>query len=451
MTSSFADNWLIYPKLAYLTMSMALYSTYVYTPAYFEAAWGVPTHGYGYISAISVLSLSGSLIWCRLGERLGCASGMMYVCALLYAGLFGLLWAEMGARGTSYLTRMALVTACYGGSSAFGGALSPLLDHLVLEYLERHARYTKDIYGRQRLWSSIGHALIVALNGWGIQTYGYKSMFICLFASTGVFIVSLLWLHANVGCVARSTRQPVQQDGGDTDKAEAERGQASLTPQATAITTTSSTTLAPQPSADKHSLLRLLSHPIFVLFITSILIAGFVRCVVGSFGPIYFKKVLRLRESVYGVAMQTRLLPEMLCFFYGNVISGRYGSDSLMLVGQLAGIMRSFAYAVTPAGPSHSWVIYPAEMLKGINNAAIMMAGPRLAHDVAPPGEGATALAIFHGVYGSLAMILAGLIGGQVLQVFGDTAVGFRNLFLITTFSGLIPIVAMTLLRLRRR
>lgn len=450
---SFTEHWLIYPKLAYLTMSMTLYSTYVYTPAYFEAAWGVPTHGYGYLSAISVLSLVGSLLWSRLGERMRCASEMMYICSILYAVLFGVLGLEIGARGTDRLIRMALVTICYGGSSAFGGALSPLLDHLVLEYLEGHMQYTKELYGRQRLWSSIGHALIVIVNGWGIQTYGYRSMFVCLFASTAAFLLTLVPLHASI---ARGVKRPIERTGngirsgeGGARKEESGEVQTSF-PSQVALTPSSPAVLVSQPPNERSSLLRLRGHPVFALFITGILIAGFVRCVVGSFGPVYFKKVLQMRESVYGIAMQTRLLPEMLCFFYGSELSSRYGNNLLMLIGQLAGIMRAGVYAVTPAGPRHSWVTYPAEMLKGLNNAAIMMAGPRIAHDIAPPGEGATALAIFHGTYGSLAMILAGVIGGQVLRVFGDTATGFRNLFMVTALSGLLPIVAMAILRLRR-
>lgn len=454
--TSFTEHWLIYPKLAYMTMSMALYSTYVYTPAYFEAAWGVPTHGYGYISAISVLSLAGSLLWSRLGERMRCANGMMYICSALYAALFGVLGLEIGARGTDDLVRMALVTICYGGSSAFGGALSPLLDHLVLEYLEGHVQYTKELYGRQRLWSSIGHALIVVINGWGIQTYGYKSMFICLFASTAAFLLTLILLHTSVARTTRPTERAGIQQGGESNaskEGEHERTgsvPASSPSQVTLITSGGPTALVPQPANGRPSLLRLLGHPVFALFTTSILIAGFVRCVVGSFGPVYFKKILMMREGVYGMAMQTRLLPEMLCFFYGGELSKRYGSDLLMLIGQLAGIMRAAVYAMTPAGPGYSWVTYPAEMLKGLNNAAIMMAGPRMAHDIAPPGEGATALAIFHGTYSSLAMIVAGVAGGQVLRVFGDTAIGFRNLFMVTALSGLIPIIVMIILKMRR-
>lgn len=388
---------------------MALYSTYVYTPIYLEQAWSVSTHSYGYISSICVLSLSGSVVFSRLSERYSCPKFVLFLCTSMYSVLFGLLWTESGAK-LPPLLRMGIVTLLYGGSSAFAAAIPPILDDIVLKVLSGRVGFSKELFGRQRLWSSIGHAIIVAVNGWGIQSFGFTSMFLCMCVSSILFLLSLCLLHM-------PTYSPSQDDF-------------SFNP-------------SPVQESSAPSVWSLLMHSSFAFFSLGILIAGFVRCVVGTFGPIYFKKVLLMKEAYYGLAMQTRLVPEILLYFYGKEVSESYGNNMLMLIGQLSGIMRAAIYGAAPGGSHYSWIIYPAEMLKGINNASIMMAGPHMVYQYAPLGGAATALGIFHGVYSSVAMILAGLVGGQILQYMDDTAKGFRVLFLTTSLCGTLSVLAM--------
>jgi MFS family permease len=398
------DHLLLYPKLAYLSLSMSFYATYVYTPNYLEEHWGIPTHSYGYISAICVLSLFGSLLWGRMAERFNAHRAILVGCTAAYAVLFGTLWFGVGAK-ESLMWRIIIVCTLYGVSGAFGSAMTPLLDRIVLVSLP-----DPDAFGRQRLWGSLGHALVVTMNGWGIEKFGYGFMFSALAVSTVSFIAIMLCYPE------KAMEQP-------------------------------KTPVAVEQQSMWRPVSRLLTSWPFVMFIIGTLIAGNVRCVVGVFVPVYFKKVRMMKDLHYGLAMQARLIPEILFFFYGKAVAAHTSTETVMLIGHLTGVLRSAIYGLAPTTSSYSWITVPGEILKGINHASITMAGTKIANTLAIPGCETTALAAFHGIYGSLAMIVAGIAGGVVLDYFGDNSRAFQVLFQWTAIIGLLPVILFVIRR----
>ncbi|PJF19074.1 Major facilitator superfamily domain-containing protein [Paramicrosporidium saccamoebae] len=402
------DDLLLYPKLAYLSLSLSFYATYVYTPNYLEEHWGIPTHSYGYITAICVLSLFGSLLWGRMAERFDAHRAILVGCTTAYAVLFGALWFGIGAK-ESLIWRVIIVCVLYGGAGVFGSAMTPLLDRVVLLSLP-----DPDTFGRQRLWGSLGHALVVTLNGWGIERFGYGFMFIALAASTASFIAIMLCYPVKSAEQPRPSVESIQ-----LEKSVAVGGNSSMWGPVS----------------------RLLTSSPFVMFIIGTLMAGYVRCVVGTFVPVYFKKVRMMKDLHYGLAMQARLIPEILFFFYGKTVVAHTSNETVMLIGHLTGVLRSAIYGLAPTTSSYSWITVPGEVLKGINHASITMAGTKIANTLATPGCETTALAAFHGIYGSLAMIVAGIAGGVVLDYFGDNSRAFQVLFQWTAIAGLLPVL----------
>ncbi|PJF19934.1 hypothetical protein PSACC_00238 [Paramicrosporidium saccamoebae] len=291
-------------------------------------------------------------------------------------------------------SRIFFVASCYLLSNFFTSAFFPLLDNRVFVILSKDPRFSKELFGRQRLFGTLGQSLIQLATGKAFRSIGFDAMFLYLIASAVVFILLIQF-----GIPNEASPSPLKDD---------KKG--SLL-------------------AGSRKLLWTFDFPFFLLIL---LIASTTRGVAGNFLPQYYSTVMKLSPWELSLMMQTRLFTELATFFFSKQIIQCIGVGWMLFIAQFSGFLRVFAYSVIP--PTYPWTRAPLliELLKGVNNACLTSAGIQYIHDSAPVGTEATAQGFYSGVHSYLANATAGLFSGWVLFAHKEDPNAYYALFSYT-------------------
>lgn len=176
-------------------------------------------------------------------------------------------------------------------------------------------------------------------------------------------------------------------------------------------------------------------------FLLVILVASYARAIVGNYLVRYLRICLKINKDTSGFLILTRTLPEIICLFFSKNVLNSFGVNNMLLIAQLAGLIRVATYAWLPE--EAKWVPFAVESLRGVNNAFLMASGVRLAHELAPIGAQTVSQGFFHGIYGNLttgtAGILASLISLNVKKNHPDCTDAdiIRIVFKVSTYASL--------------
>lgn len=433
----YADDWLIWPKLLYFCLNMSVYSTYYFTSNYFESVWNIPIHSYGFISGLTTIGFLGSIFWTMLADRTGRHKLILLLSAVGFASSFCLLRLEVFKQVE--WQKLLYVSFVYGLSNFFSSALYPLLDNRIFSLLMHNPSFNTKLYGKQRLWGSIGQAVISMINAHGITTFlAYDTMFINVTWTTSLFVI-FVWFGIPSSMSSPDGRE-VKPLVARTIDEETEKKE-DIVPMDSTIASPAS--IKSEKSATIVRPVRvLLSNAQFWFFIALVLAAGYVRSVLGHFLVYYFDRTVQQSPRIYALAMQMRLVSEIALFFMGRPLLNRYGAFWMMMTGLITGTLRIAGYAFIPATVKWSYSAFGLEFLKGINNACIITAGVRIAHSLAPHGCEATAQGFFSGIQSNLANAIAGFVGGIILKWYESDRLALQKLFIHTAiFSTLSCII----------
>lgn len=394
---------LLLPKLLYFVLNLLVFSTFTFTAKYFEDIWNVPGYHYGYILGLCAVSFSGSLLWSLLADRTQRHRTILVLAAVGYTGSFCLL--KVGPfQGSPLGIRLAFIAACYGLANFFTSALFPLLDNQVFMMLSAEPKlFSKELFGRQRLFGILGQSAITMLNGICIGRWGFDSMFINLVISCLAFCILVIF--------------GIPETGGPTQPL-------------------SESHASPPPKEPfVHSVVRLLRSRDYLTFLLVIFLASVTRGVTGNYLPQYLEKTMHLSTSEISFILQSRLLTEVGIFFIGPALLKWIGLYWLLAVAQITGLVRVGLYAVLPSHPPWSSVPVAIELLKGINSACLISSGALYANNASPAGVEATAQGLYSGVHSYLSNAASGFLGGMILQIHRDGPDPYKVLFLYTSLA----------------
>lgn len=392
--------------------------------------WGVSDSQYGYMFCLCAFSFVGSVSWSLLADKTRKHKLILILATICCTAFFVPLRAYHMFASTSSMVRLAFVCLCYGGSNFCISALYPLLDNRVFELLSGDPRFTKGLFGRQRLFGIFGQSIISIITGWLIQRYGYDMMFLTFLVSSLLFIVMVhLGIQSDGDAISnRQSLTKVQSDGTDADAK-----------YLVSQTKDTEMTKGPVKFSLMTSFLQIITTFDFFIFLLVMLIASSVRAVVGHYLPRYFEKSMELKTGEYPIRMQLRLIPEVILLFWGKEIFDTIGNPKALLIGQISGVIRTAAYAFIPTALQSRYTLpLYIELLKGVNNACITAAGARYVHEIAPPGAATSAQGIFSGVHCNLSYAAAGIFGGVVLKMEEKNPLAYQVLFKYTTYAGLV-------------
>jgi hypothetical protein len=380
------DKYLLFPKMIFFLVNFILYTTYTYQLDYLADVWKLNITSSGFITSIPVISFFSAIAWSSLAQRTGWYKEIIVTVVILYSLCFtsfqGLSSIMVGSEDWK---RFAAVSAIYGSMSILASALFPLLDHKMYTKLAKDRRFSPEIFGRQRLWGTVGQGVSGFIAGRGIKAYGYVSIFYYSAMASFAFILLVIFGF-------ESSHPPMMDVKAAADK-----------------------TVEPKNELKSISWMAAMGKLMnlqFITFLLVILIASYARAIVGNFLVRYLKICLKINKDTSGFLILVRTIPEIWCFFFSKNMLHSFGVNNMLLLAQVAGLIRVTTYAWIPE--EAKWAPFIVESLRGVNNAFLMASGVRLAHELAPVEAQTVAQGFFHGIFGNLTTGTAGILASLI-------------------------------------
>lgn len=462
-------RWLILPKLLYFMLNLLVYSLHAFQTKFYIKNWNFTAYQVGYMMALQCFNFLGSIFWSQLADRTGKHRTITIVNAFIFCALNTLMLVHFF--DSERFTGKLWITGLNTLSGIFLSGLFPLVDAQVVGILSKDGSFSKDIFGRQRLWGSISHSVATGMSN-GLRTL-YKSeggMFIGMNTAAILFVTSV-WL-AVPGDLKIEKGKP--HHGGGEKKKDIEAPSPSPSPlgegqkaqeEAQIVEAAMAPTPAPAPPVHvkesavkvKNPTFVLLSMPAFLFFLCFILVAGYTRSIMTIYQKYFVADVLRKNDESSVYLDIFRAVSEVGTFFFAQQIIGFVGVHWALIVSQLAGLIRMLVYGMYSHLPENEMVrdgiIYGAELLKGINTGLMVSSAVKIVTEMAPKGCENTAQGLFSGTYAGLSMAVSGILGGLLLHVWPvnskeseiqQDSSRFEGMFLVSTIACFLLIIAFT-------
>jgi hypothetical protein len=444
---TFMERHLLWPKILYFSLYLAIYSANALAGPYMIEKWGITPSSAGFILALQGVNFIGAIFWTGLADQTGkhriLLSSATFVGAIMFflhslPKIFD--WELSVAMDMAYISTM-LTTMWF-----FQSAMFPLLDSAMISLLSQDSAFSKDQFGIQRLFGSPAHPLASIIQAMTQMAAGKSSTYLyqaVAFASAGLFALLVL-----VG-VPEHTKQIPKSFAHHGHK---DPNKPPHLSQATALPLAPSPIVPAAPELDLEStqkerspVVRLLLDPGFLFFMLFVVSAGLLSNSLTLFLPIH-QVISKAKKAAVGGAAAAAgaqapahntsfmlaavpklpsMVSEIAVFFTSRYLMRTFGVYWLLLGSQFFGIIRLMSYAFGPVSPP-LWYSSIVEITKGLNSGLIVSAGVRVASDIALPGCSNSAQGLFSGTYKGVSTSLAGIVGGILLLAFDQD---IRRLF----------------------
>jgi MFS family permease len=440
------DYYLILPKLLYMSLNLAVYSTHTFTAMYFYKEWNLEIWQYGFIATLAAIHFLTAPLWGRLADKTGWHRILLLSGIAGYAGSFGLLQIK-GIATNNRTGKVVWTGFLYGLSFVFNSGLFPLVDEQMLRLLKSResSKRARELFGRQRLFGSLGHGLATLITGIGIDKYGFLAMFFNLFISCGIF--SLLVLILIPVKYSPSDEKKIKEVNIEEESILKNKEIENEQIKSTTVGVEESKGEIPLENNEKEkkkasSSLKLFKSVSFLLFLLMVFCSGYVRAVLSLYLPFYLQKDHNLSATLVAIAKLCQVASEVVLFGLGKYLYRVASPPWLVLMAQVSGIGRAFAYAFLPPRGSWYFAAFGIELLKGASTALAISGGVIMAEELAnKAGHGLETFSqgMFSGVYTGLASAAGGSIGGLILMLLPNHSIS--TLFLITAIAASVTTV----------
>ncbi len=336
---------------------------------------GIPIQQIGVLAALPMLmNLFANPLWAMAADAFHLHGRLLPLSMLL---AIPLAWLLAHAGGFWALAGLALLYA-------FAAApIMSLGDHAITEALGP-ARYE---YGRLRIWGAVGFGLSAWGGGYLMERFGIQRSVLAYVAmmGLGVFIATRLPRPRLVAA------------------APFWKGVRVLT-------------------TDRR----------WYSFLGGMLLAGTGFSAINNYLILYMRS-LGAGEGLFGLGSAIAGVSELPIFFFSTLIIRRWSPRGLMAMAFGALALRLLLISLV----RDPHLILALQLLHGPSFSAVWAAGVSYASEIAPPGLGASAQALFGTVLFALAGIIGALSGGQVFELWGP-AVMFQGAAVLVLCGGLV-------------
>ena len=443
----------------YFTMNLVVYSFHLYRGPFIVDYLEL---GKGYVGLSGTLMGLASFpcitMWSSLADRLGRHKLVLSTITVAAVICFELLFLRM----ESMTMRFFYTTLMLMLYSAFLAGMQPLLDYEALELLSRKPGFSKEIYGRQRLWGTVAYSCITLGGAYLMKIFGgFEVLGVIMPTAAVVFVVTLYFtalpdrpktlsfrrskLRAEAveaiskeiseetsretsNDISKETSSETGNDVGnekpvvanDTEQTANQFNPTHKLQSTDAlIAVTDQTESAPIESPWK----TLLTNANYMFFLLVVLLLGLARATMTLYLTVFWSNSMELSKmqiayagAIFGMAL------EIVVFFVAKYISPFLGNYWMLVIAQLAMAVRCWAYYLIPTEPGLVWLVYGIELLKGLSFGMAHSAAIKIANECAPPGLEATSQALYNSVYVQLPTVIAGLAGLWGFGKLGEAA-----------------------------
>lgn len=443
------DRWLITPKLMYFTMNMVVYSFHLFRGAFITEYLLLDNKYVGLSGTLmGLVSFPCITMWSSFADAIGRHKFILSTITFGSVICFEMLFFRMGSLSLRLIYSMTFLVLY----SAFLAGMQPLLDFEALELLSSKAGFSKELYGRQRLWGTIAYSCVTLGGAYLIKMFnGFGVLAFIMPAAAIVFVITLYFtaLPDRPKPLTKKARLEYFERQKLDQKMVQEQRQQQLNesdiklnippsdstnannnyPSADPLTDLSKLT-EPEPAAEGFAHRRvkspwrtLLTDANYMFFLFVVLMLGLARAVMTIFLALVWKTELKMStmEVAYAGAIFGMAL-EIVVFFVAKYISPIMGNYWMLVVAQMAMVVRCWAYFFMPKSHEWYWLVYVIELLKGLSFGMAHSAAIKIANEAAPEGLEATAQALYNSVYVQLPTIIAGLVGMWAFHQFKAAA-----------------------------
>lgn len=451
------DRWLITPKLMYFTMNMVVYSFHLFRGAFITDYLLLDSKYVGLSGTLmGLVSFPCITMWSTFADAIGrhklILSSITFGSVICFEMLF-FFFENQALRLIYSMTFLVLY-------SAFLAGMQPLLDFEALELLSSKAGFSKEIYGRQRLWGTIAYSCVTLGGAYLIKLFdGFGVLAFVMPSAAIVFVITLyftalpdrpkpIFARARARALARQQQAQEQQEYleqkeqklmDQENSATFEQQESSNIIDNQNVKSTDNPAIS-IPSANtkleietgaegfahrrvKSPWKTLLTDANYMFFLFVVLMLGLARAVMTIFLAIIWKTEIGMSTmeiaiagAIFGMAL------EIVVFFVAKYISPIMGNYWMLVTAQLAMVVRCWAYFFMPKSHEYFWLVYLIELLKGLSFGMAHSAAIKIANEAAPEGLEATAQALYNSVYVQLPTIIAGLVGMWAFHQFKKSA-----------------------------
>ena len=184
------DRFMVSAKLIFFTMSMVLYGFYTFRGPFIKGYLGIKMTNYGIISAtMAAISFPCMTLWNTFADYLGRHKIILILITLFAVGCFECLIFRFPNSETMQLIFALVILAMY---SFFTSGMVPLLDYEALKLLSSRPGFTKEMYGRQRMWGTMAYAASTMVSAFLMKQRGQGVLFVIMPTFALLFAVTLL-------------------------------------------------------------------------------------------------------------------------------------------------------------------------------------------------------------------------------------------------------------------
>ena len=446
------DRWLITPKLMYFTMNMVVYSFHLFRGAFITDYLLLDSKYVGLSGTLmGLVSFPCITLWSSFADAIGRHKLILSAITLGSVICFEMLFFVMGSLSLRLIYSLTFLVLY----SAFLAGMQPLLDFEALELLSSKAGFSKEIYGRQRLWGTIAYSCVTLGGAYLIKLFdGFGVLAFIMPSAAVVFVITLYFtaLPDRPKPLSKKARreyferqkleqkmaheQQIQQQ----DQFNNSDVKLSIPPNEVANNSHNSPSADPLTDPTKletsgsivegfaHRRVKspwrtLLTDANYMFFLFVVLMLGLARAVMTIFLALVWKTELKMTTmevaiagAVFGMAL------EIVVFFLAKYISPIMGNYWMLVAAQMAMVVRCWAYFFMPKSHEWYWLVYIIELLKGLSFGLAHSAAIKIANEAAPEGLEATAQALYNSVYVQLPTIIAGLVGMWAFHQFKAAA-----------------------------
>ena len=435
------DPHLIAPKLLYFWINCVFYSVRSLMGIFVIEKCGLSAMRFGLVSSVAAINFVGAIFWSHLADKTGAYKPILAGTIFFYAIVFSLQGLNFEETvfpmfGIDYTpTRLMWVLIVISTVANFiSSPIYAILDNLVLGMLLQNPSFSKELLGRQRLFSTFGHCAITGVSIGAQRLFAKEgeedtgAMFIVMIVCA--IIASLLVIFAIPPDIQPADPHQTPQ------------------PDKKLQDSFSSSQIAPAEGKKRSPAFVLLTSPVFLLFLLFVFVAGYIRTAMGLFSPVVIYQAAKANPAAKGAAGKDvwyifysqgpKLVSEVSVYFYGKELMKYFGVHWMLLMSQVTGIIRVFGYGLG----KHRYLVLIWELMKGLNTGLFFTAAVRIANEIAPKGCGNSAQGLMSGVYNGIATAAASIIGGLQIDRHHDDNKGIKEMFVETAIGGTIVTVA---------
>lgn len=403
------------PKIIYIVVCMVFYCLHLFRGRFIREYLALGDEQYGYIMAVMALvSFAFMTVWGTLADALG--RHRLVLSFLCFALVASFELTALVAKVASPTARFYLSGLVMGLHAFFSCGLMPLTDHITLRLLSDRPGFSKDLYGRQRLWGTISYAGTNWIVGWFGQRYTVACVLYLWPIFSFICIVTLFILAPSDSPKPLSEflsflrRKPSSGTTKDMSEADGKEPKGSIVDLA-----------SPHPAVtgqtQQSPFLQLLTNGNYLFLLFVVFMTGSARAVMTHFLSKYWQEKMGFDDTQTSNAANFGVIMEVIIFFFGPWLLRIFGIYWLLIFGQLAMVVRCWAYVQIPASKDYLRLVYLVELLKGVAFGFTQASGVKLASEVAPKGLEATAQALYTSIYSQLPAVITALVGGHAYKM----------------------------------